>query len=80
MPGVANGGAARVPIQDRVKRTVYIAIGRYFFRRFQRRAREAGTYTVARQLRKQGTPLCVARVMLAARPVPTLRRKIERSA
>lgn len=59
-----------------MNRLVYFAIGRWVWRHYNAAARERGAYAVARQLRKQGVPLEVARAMVAARPYPILRRKV----
>lgn len=42
-------------------------VGRYIIARYKRRIEQAGISTVARQLRKQGVPLGVARVILLGR-------------
>jgi hypothetical protein len=63
-----------------MKRSVYLAVGRFFWRRYNARARQVGAFAVARQLRKQGVPLEVARVIVAARPFPILRSRITRPA
>ena len=55
-----------------MKRGVYLVIGRWYWQRYQKRAMTAGTRAVAKQLRKQGVPVEVARAVLAARPIPTL--------
>jgi hypothetical protein len=59
-----------------VNRLVYFAIGRWYWRHYNARARQAGAFAVARQLRKQGVPLPVARALVAARPYPVLRRRV----
>ena len=40
------------------------AIGWYFFEKYRARARESGVFVVAKQLRKQGVPVEVARLIL----------------
>lgn len=59
-----------------MRRTVYFAVGRWYWRHYQDAVRERGAYAVARQLRKQGVPVEVARAVLAARPYPILRRVV----
>ena len=42
-------------------------VGRYFLRRYRNRVLAVGAGAVARQLRKQGVPISVARVLLFGR-------------
>lgn len=39
-------------------------VGEYFFRKYRTRAQDSGVYAAAKQLRKQGVPLEVTRVIL----------------
>lgn len=46
---------------------LYTIVGRYFIHRWRRRVEEAGITKVATQLRKQGVPLPIARILLTGR-------------
>lgn len=43
------------------------AIGWYFFEKYRARAKEAGVFTVAKQMRKQGVPVEIVRLILLGR-------------
>ena len=55
---------------------MFASIGRYFHRKAQRRVRDVGARRAAAQLRKQGIPHRLAVVLIAWRPIPTLRRRV----
>lgn len=50
-----------------MKPTIYAWVGRAVVNHYRRRQRLAGTYPVARQLRKQGFGLATAMMILARR-------------
>lgn len=57
--GLPPGLRAAVAMLDRNSR-----IGEFFIAKYRQRAAQAGFHTVALQLRKQGVPLDVARLIL----------------
>lgn len=58
-------------------RVIYLALGWYFHRKYQKRVRAVGAFAVAKQLRKQGVDLRVARLVVAYRPIPVLHHVVD---
>jgi hypothetical protein len=54
----------RPPLSQGVRNEIFHYIGAYIRAKYRARVQEAGTYVVAKQLRKQGIPLEVARLIL----------------
>ena len=54
---------------------IFLALGWYFHRHYQHRVLIVGAYQTAKQLRKQGVDIRVARLLVAYRPVPALKHK-----
>lgn len=52
-------------MNDYIRKTIFaVYVGDWIMQKYRARASESGTYVVARQLRKQGIPLEIARLIL----------------